>query len=80
MAETYRWSSPSLSEQQPDGDPFQRTLPVRLIATPCRDFRMCRHDESIEDVVKRNAEKFDHFPVTRRDRSGKEQLRTYRAD
>jgi hypothetical protein len=73
MAEFYRWSSPSPSSKHLMKS-LQQNLPVRLIATPRKDFRVCSHDEPIEDVVKRNVEKFDHFPVTRRKRNGNEHV------
>jgi hypothetical protein len=73
MTEAYHWSSPSLPNNNLR-ESFQQTLPVRLIATPRKDFRTCRRDESLEDVVKRNVEKFDHFPVTQPDQNGREQI------
>jgi hypothetical protein len=42
---------------------FQEGLPVRLIATARQDLRTCCDDEWIADVVTRNQEGFDHFPV-----------------
>lgn len=53
---------------------LQQHLPVHLIATPRKDFRMCRHDESIEDVLERNIERFDHFPVIRHGRNHKNHI------
>jgi hypothetical protein len=73
MTEFRRWSSPSPSSINLMKS-LQQHLPVRLIATPRKDFRMCCHDESIDDVLKRNVEKFDHFPVTRHGRNHKKQI------
>jgi hypothetical protein len=73
MTEFFPWSSPSLSGNNLM-ESLQQTLPVRLIATPRKDFHMCRRDECLEDVVTRNVEKFDHFPVTQREQTGKEQI------
>jgi CBS domain-containing protein len=73
MAETRRWSSLAPSSNN-SMEALQRTLPVRLIMTPRKNFHTCRHDESLEKVVKGNTERFDHLPVTRRDRNGKKQI------
>jgi hypothetical protein len=73
MAETRRWSSLAPSSNN-SMEALQRTLPVRLIMTPRKKFHTCRHDESVEKVVKDNAKRFDHIPVTRRDRNGKKQI------
>jgi CBS domain-containing protein len=43
---------------------FEEGLPVRLIATPRADFKTCHADESLADVLERNREGFDYFPVT----------------
>jgi hypothetical protein len=67
------WSSPSISSDNLMGT-FQQTLPVRLIATPRKDFRKCACDESLEDVVNRNVENFDRFPVTQRRQTGNEEI------
>ncbi|MBY0324747.1 MAG: hypothetical protein K2X72_38960 [Reyranella sp.] len=42
---------------------LQDDLPVRLIATPRKDLRTCNAAELLADVVKRNREGFDFFPV-----------------
>src|SRR5262249_13598427 len=42
---------------------LQDDLPVRLIATPRRDFRKCGSEELFTDVVARNREGFDFLPV-----------------
>jgi hypothetical protein len=74
MTEFYSWSSLPLSSNNNLMESFQQTLPVRLIATPRKHFHMCQRDESLEDVMNRNVEKFDHFPVTQRGHTGKEQI------
>jgi hypothetical protein len=43
---------------------FQDGLPVRLIATPRVALATCRADERLRDVVARNTEGYDFFPVT----------------
>ncbi|WP_439577206.1 hypothetical protein [Elioraea sp.] len=43
---------------------FQDGLPVRLIATPRAALATCRADERLRDVVARNTEGYDFFPVT----------------
>lgn len=43
---------------------FQDGLPVRLIATPRDALATCRADERLCDVVARNVEHYDFFPVT----------------
>src|SRR5271155_2626074 len=73
MTEFNGWGSFSLSSRNLM-DTLQQSLPVRLIATPRKDFRTCRFDESLEDVVNRNVEKFDHFPVTRREYGGEDHI------
>lgn len=43
---------------------FQDTIPVRLIATPRENLKMCDLEEDVRDVVARNVvDQFDHFPV-----------------
>jgi hypothetical protein len=42
---------------------FQEKLPVRLTATPRSAFKTCRPDEELSNVVARNKEGFDYFPV-----------------
>lgn len=42
---------------------LQDDLPVRLIATPRQDLRTCHMKEPLGDVVERNLEAFDFFPV-----------------
>lgn len=45
-------------------DAYQASLPVRLIATRREEFSACRLDESIAEVLARNAaDQFDHLPV-----------------
>lgn len=45
------------------GTIFTDGLPVRLIATPRAMLETCRSDEALPDVVERNTERFDYFPV-----------------
>lgn len=43
---------------------FQESLSVRLIATARQDFKTCRPDEAVSDVVERNRDElFDFLPV-----------------
>lgn len=43
---------------------FQESLPVRLIATARQDFKTCRPDEAVCDIVEHNRdERFDFLPV-----------------
>jgi hypothetical protein len=46
---------------------FQDTIPVRLIATPRENLKMCDPEEDLLDVIARNVDdQFDHFPVISR--------------
>ena len=43
---------------------FQESLPVRLIATARQNFKTCRPDEAVSNVVERNRDdSFDFMPV-----------------
>lgn len=43
---------------------FQESLPVRLIATARQDFKTCRTDEAVCDVIEHNCnQRFDFLPV-----------------
>lgn len=53
---------------------LQDDLPVRLIATPRKDFRACHVAEPLADVVKRNRDRFDFFPVTEGPPDGVERI------
>lgn len=46
---------------------FSDGLPIRLIETPRTDFRTCLTSERVGDVLGRNIESFDFFPVTKDD-------------
>src|SRR5208337_314665 len=43
---------------------LQDQLSVALIATPRRELRTCRSNETLVAVMARNREGFDYFPVT----------------
>ena len=58
------WPAQSLGRSLSAHRLIEEGLPVRLIATPRVDFKTCDIDEAIGDVVARNHDKFDNFPVT----------------
>jgi hypothetical protein len=67
------WSAPPIGS--PDGMVrFHDGLPVRLIATPREEFRTCRTDEPLAQVLERNIEGFDYFPVTAHGAGGDERI------
>ncbi len=67
------WSPPSIGS--PDGMAgFQDGLPVCLIATTREEFRTCRTDEPLAQVLERNTEGFDYFPVTAHGAGGDERI------
>ena len=45
-------------------DRLQQSLPVKLIATPRAELKTCISTEQIREVVVRNHEKYDFYPVT----------------
>ena len=53
---------------------LQDDLPIRLIATPRMYFRTCNAAELLADVVKRNHEGFDFFPVIEGPSGGLERI------
>lgn len=54
---------------------FQEHLPVRLIATIRQNFRTCRPEEELSDVVKRNhEERFEFLPVLATDFRGEHSI------
>jgi hypothetical protein len=53
---------------------FHDGLPVRLIATPREEFRTCRTDEPLAQVVESNTEGFDYLPVTAHGSGGEERI------
>lgn len=57
------WAAPSVAAPELMAS-FQDRVPVRLIATSRQDLRTCRVNEPLVDVVSRNKEGFDFFPVT----------------
>jgi hypothetical protein len=57
-----RWPSNSIAA--PDlMAALQDRLPVTLISTPRHALHTCRSDEALSDVISRNSEGFDYFPV-----------------
>lgn len=56
---------PSKSVAEPDlMVALQDRLSVALIATPRQALRVCRVDETVANVMARNEEGFDYFPIT----------------
>jgi hypothetical protein len=53
---------------------FQDGLPVRLIATPRDALATCRADERLCDVVARNTDGYDFFPVTETAGGGQDRI------
>ncbi len=65
------------SSDAPTHDPMtalQDRLSVALIATPRKAFQTCRSDETLAEVMARNDEGFDFFPVTNATQHGREQI------
>lgn len=56
------WAAPSYAPRELMAS-FQEGLPIRLIATERPDLQICRADEALADVMERNTEGFDCFPV-----------------
>jgi hypothetical protein len=56
------WAAPSVAPPELM-HAFLEGLPVRLIATPRRDLQTCLDNERTADVVARNHDGYDHFPV-----------------
>jgi CBS domain-containing protein len=53
---------------------LQNSLPVALIATPRRELSICRSDETVAEVIRRNNEGFDHLPVIDGSRNERERI------
>jgi hypothetical protein len=53
---------------------LQDRLPVALIVTPRHALRTCRSDEALAEVVARNGEGFDYFPVVEAVQPGPERI------
>jgi hypothetical protein len=53
---------------------LQDRLPIALIATPRHALRTCRSDEMLAEVMARNDEGFDYFPVIDATRHGHERI------
>lgn len=67
------WAAPSVAPPELMAA-LQERLPVRLIATARQYLRMCRVDESIIEVVSRNKEGFDYFPVADTSSAGSDRI------
>jgi hypothetical protein len=68
-----QWSRPS--NAGPDlMIALQSSLPVALIATPRGEFCVCRSDEMIAEVIRRNDQGFDHLPVIDASRSERKRI------
>jgi hypothetical protein len=68
-----RWAAPPIGSLGGMAG-FQDGLPVRLIATAREEFRTCRTDEPLAQVLERNTEGFDYFPVTAHGAGGDERI------
>lgn len=68
-----QWSSRSIAD--PDlMVALQDSLPVALIATPRREFCVCRSDETVAEAIRLNKEGFDHLPVVDASRDGRKRI------
>ena len=81
MTEVAAWASPNDGADGMVLRPLQEALPIRLIATPRERFSVCSADELVADVIRRNVDDFDYFPVIeRRSADGGEVIGLFRTD
>jgi hypothetical protein len=76
MTENQAWSWSALEDEPYHAlSAFQDSLPIHLIATARADFKTCRPDEALADVVERNRpDRFDFLPVIVRGSRGSEMV------
>jgi hypothetical protein len=67
------WSSNSVAKPNLMAA-LQDRLSVALLATPRQALRTCSVDETVSEVMVRNTEKFDYFPVTDTTPHGRERI------
>lgn len=57
------WAAPVVAPSMDLMWAYQASLPINLIATPRHQLQKCEADELLTDVINRNQDGFDYFPV-----------------